>query len=214
MNKQALITKTEDQNYFIATDLTVPTENGDYVIKATVEDNEITYAFGESTPAPTGTKQITTNGTNIDVAEYAAVDVAVPASAVVSGKKTITTNGTNIDVTTYAKVDVNVSSPEPTFGHFRIKKSGINNMMTATNVWNDSGTINYGYIDVNANDFVEAQIPLAPYTVVPVEVYIKGYSGTPTFTGITGSYIGTYSDTHGDPFYIITVKNGDEIVVS
>lgn len=59
---------------------------------------------------PSGTKNITANGTNIDVAEYAKVTVAVPASAVVSGNKEITANGTDIDVTNYATVSVNVTT--------------------------------------------------------------------------------------------------------
>lgn len=80
---------------------------------------------------PTGTKSITANGTGIDVAAYATVDVNVPSSGggmviqdvvdtdggtirtitgvEISGTKTITENGTGIDVTQYANVDVNVS---------------------------------------------------------------------------------------------------------
>lgn len=61
---------------------------------------------------PTGTKSITANGSNIDVAAYAKANVNVPASAVVSGTKNITANGTNIDVTNYAAVDVAVQSTE------------------------------------------------------------------------------------------------------
>lgn len=57
---------------------------------------------------PTGTKGITENGNNIDVTNYAKVNVNVPASAVVSGTKDIYSNGTNIDVTQYAKVNVDV----------------------------------------------------------------------------------------------------------
>lgn len=57
---------------------------------------------------PTGTKQITANGTNIDVAQYEKADVAVPASAVDSGTKSITANGNNQDVVGYATVNVNV----------------------------------------------------------------------------------------------------------
>lgn len=53
---------------------------------------------------PTGTKSITENGTGIDVAQYAKVDVAVPGPA---GSLTITENGT-VDVSQYAEVVVNV----------------------------------------------------------------------------------------------------------
>lgn len=54
---------------------------------------------------PTGTKSITENGTDIDVAQYAKVNVAVPEP---TGTKNITANGTDIDVAEYAKVDVEV----------------------------------------------------------------------------------------------------------
>ena len=54
---------------------------------------------------PTGTKQITSNGTGIDVAEYADVDVAVPQP---TGNLAITANGDNIDVSQYATVSVHV----------------------------------------------------------------------------------------------------------
>lgn len=97
---------------FTTADLSLALGVGDI---ATVDDlvGEALIADGiaeEYVPpvVPTGKKTITTNGTDIDVAEYATADVAVPASAVVSGTKNITANGTNIDVTEYAAVDVAV----------------------------------------------------------------------------------------------------------
>ena len=68
-------------------------------------------AFQVAVPASavvSGTKNITANGTQIDVTDYQYVDVAVPASAVVSGTLPITQNGTQIDVTNYQYVDVAV----------------------------------------------------------------------------------------------------------
>lgn len=62
---------------------------------------------------PTGTINITSNGNNIDVAQYAKADVNVPIPPgyiIPSGTKGITSNGNDIDVTSYASVDVNVSS--------------------------------------------------------------------------------------------------------
>lgn len=52
-------------------------------------------ATGSSTAiVPSGTKSITSNGTNIDVTAYASVDVAVPSQSPNLGTKTITSNGT------------------------------------------------------------------------------------------------------------------------
>ena len=54
---------------------------------------------------PTGTKSITENGTDIDVSQYAKVDVNVPNPS--TGSLEITANDT-YDVTNYAQVVVNV----------------------------------------------------------------------------------------------------------
>ena len=69
---------------------------------------------------PTGTISITANGTNIDVAQYAKADVAVPNPA--AGTISITANGTNIDVSAYAKADVAV--PNPSTGTRNITSNG------------------------------------------------------------------------------------------
>lgn len=58
---------------------------------------------------PTGTKTITSNGTDIDVSTYARADVAVP---VPEGNIEITQNGTGIDIADYSTATVAV--PEPT----------------------------------------------------------------------------------------------------
>ena len=55
---------------------------------------------------PTGTKNISTNGTH-DVTNYASANVAVPASAVDTGTKNINSNGTH-DVVGYASAAVSV----------------------------------------------------------------------------------------------------------
>ena len=55
---------------------------------------------------PTGSKNITTNGTH-DVTQYANAVVNVPTGITPSGSKNITTNGTH-DVTNYASAVVNV----------------------------------------------------------------------------------------------------------
>lgn len=55
---------------------------------------------------PTGTKQITTNGTH-NVTNYASAQVSVPTGIAPSGTKEITANGT-VDVTNFASALVNV----------------------------------------------------------------------------------------------------------
>lgn len=57
---------------------------------------------------PAGTKTITANGTDIDVAQYAKADVAVPEP---TGNIELTENGTNIDVAQYATASVAVPGP-------------------------------------------------------------------------------------------------------
>lgn len=68
---------------------------------------------------PTGTKNITENGT-YDVTEFASASVAVPAP---SGTKIITTNGTH-DVAAYASATVNVPTENPPSGTVNITANG------------------------------------------------------------------------------------------
>lgn len=81
---------------------------------------------------PTGTKSITENGENIDVAEYAKANVNV---AQPTGKIEITANGTDIDVSQYATADVSV--PNPSTGTLPI---------TANNTYD---VTQYASVDVN-----------------------------------------------------------------
>jgi len=64
---------------------------------------------------PTGTKSITENGTDIDVAQYAKADVAVPQP---TGNVELTENGTDIDIAQYATATVAV--PNPSTGSLEI----------------------------------------------------------------------------------------------
>ncbi len=57
---------------------------------------------------PTGTKTITANGTDIDVATYAKADVAVPQP---TGNVELTENGSDIDIARYATATVAVPAP-------------------------------------------------------------------------------------------------------
>ena len=67
---------------------------------------------------PTGTKTITANGTEIDIADYATATVAVPEP---TGNIEITENGTNIDVAQYATATVAVPGPS---GSLEINQDG------------------------------------------------------------------------------------------
>ena len=79
-----------------------------------------------------GSINITENGENIDVAEYATANVNVPIPAgyiVPTGSKSITANGEAIDVAEYATANVNVPIPagyiQPT-GNYAITENGTN----------------------------------------------------------------------------------------
>ena len=64
---------------------------------------------------PTGSISITSNGNNIDVAQYAKADVNVPSFPEPTGNKYIYQNGYGIDVKNYATVGVDVPSPTADF---------------------------------------------------------------------------------------------------
>lgn len=94
-------------------------------VQTTYKPSEMATAIGQISGGgitPTGTKQITTNGTGIDVASYAYVDVAVPNSyaagdegkvvsngaLVAQSSDSVTQNGT-VDTTLINSLTVNVS---------------------------------------------------------------------------------------------------------
>ena len=68
---------------------------------------------------PTGTKTITENGTNIDVASYAKADVAVPGP---TGNIVLSENAANVDIAQYATATVMV--PNPSTGTLEITAEG------------------------------------------------------------------------------------------
>ena len=71
---------------------------------------------------PTGTKNISTNGTH-DVTNYASANVAVPASEVDSGTKNINSNGTH-DVVGYASAAVSVPNSYSASDEGKVVQSG------------------------------------------------------------------------------------------
>ena len=78
-------------------------DSGKYLSKVIVEAIPSDYLI------PSGNKDITENGSNIDVSSFSTVSVNVPTGITPSGTLDITENGTH-DVTNYASVNVNVAS--------------------------------------------------------------------------------------------------------
>jgi len=96
-------------------------ESGDlYYVK---EDNSTHYLTNnidgvttiyDTVETPSGNIEITENGEDIDIAQYATatVDVPIPEGYIIpTGNKSITANGENIDVNDYATASVNVPVP-------------------------------------------------------------------------------------------------------
>lgn len=110
----------EDLQVFVAVD-----EDGEVQKAVTIDEDGDETSFVGITP--TGKISITQNGTNIDVAQYAKADVAVPQP---TGKITITENGEDIDIAQYATADVAVPAPasdfstaEVTFADYSLENS-------------------------------------------------------------------------------------------
>ena len=78
-------------------------DSGKYLSKVIVEAIPSEYLI------PSGNKEITENGSNIDVSSFSTVSVNVPTGITPIGTLDITENGTH-DVTNYASVNVNVAS--------------------------------------------------------------------------------------------------------
>ena len=129
------------------------TQNGIYDAEDDSLDgySEVTVNVSGGGITPTGTKNITANGANIDVAQYAYVDVAVPNSysagdegkVVSSGalvsqtSDTVTTNGT-VDTTLINSLTVNVSSGI-TFDDFATNAQPTGNIMLTCSTVKSNG---------------------------------------------------------------------------
>ena len=134
---------------------------------------------------PTGKINITENGTNIDVAQYATADVQVPQPI---GKTTITQNGTDINIAQYAVADVIV---QPNVDSKTINQNG---------VYNASSDNLDGYSQVTVNGFTPS------YIKNPIEFdYDNGYvesTGKWTYQYPSNNYLDIYTVENGKHYRI------------
>ena len=97
-------------SYESAISLEVTPKREDVKVYSASLSSSILPIGGDEYPTPTGTINITENGENIDVKQYAKANVAVPQP---SGNIEITKNGQGIDIAQYATANVNVNSLPP-----------------------------------------------------------------------------------------------------
>ncbi len=133
---------------------------------------------------PEGSINITENGENIDIAQYAYANVNVPQP---SGKINITENGTNIDVAQYATADVSVESTDSLV---LLKEVSLGHLTTSSTSATDTG------IDVT----LASSTHWADYDLFVVDVstdtdITEGLLSTASFILATGSTVITTKST-------------------
>lgn len=179
------------------------TSNGDYDVSTYAMVN-VEVSGGEIPPGYTyvsGTYNITTNGTGIDIASYASVDVAVPIPAgyiVPAGTLNVSANGSSIDVASYAYANVAVPIPA---GY--IQPSGT---ITIDDNYNNTT------VDVTSYAYADVQISGGGSSSEPVILHNINYITTDDTSGSVYKvlYDGmkmNYDPEYGTPFPVSYISS-------
>lgn len=172
-----------------------------YISGGTISGTGVTVSASELV---SGSKSITSNGTGIDVTNYASVDVAVPTGISPTGTITITQQ-TGTDVTQYATADVRaasnfslvatdntgtVSVGTLASGYYPLTNSITASLNAGTPGWFSSGSANDSSVQVGK---MAAAVPSAAVSSLssPTVALSGVVSGMATAT--TGSYYVTLS---------------------
>ena len=165
---------------------------------------------------PQGTKSISSNGTGIDVTEYAAVDVAVSGGITPTGNINITQSGTT-DVTNYATATVaagSVTAPSTITGTSATVSTGTNTLTLSKTVsvtpsvttagYVSSGTAGNANVSLTASVTTQAAQTIHPSTTQQTIASGRYLTGTQTIAPVTTTNLTADNIKSG-----VTVQVGD-----